>query len=31
MISDTAIEIFKSASIQPRFLTLKTNDGVKLE
>lgn len=31
MISDTAIEIFKSASIQPRFLTLTTNDVVKLE
>jgi len=31
MISDAAIEIFKSASIQPRFLTLTQNDVLKLE
>jgi len=31
MISDAAIEIFKSASIQPRFLTLTQNDVIKLE
>jgi hypothetical protein len=31
MISDAAIEIFKSASIQLKFLTLTRNDVVKLE
>jgi hypothetical protein len=31
VISDTAIEIFKSASIQPRFLTLTLEDVAKLE
>jgi len=31
MISDAAMEIFKSASIQPKFLTLTDNDAVKLE
>jgi len=31
MISDAAIEIFKSASIQPKFLTLTHNDVMKLE
>ena len=31
MISDAAIEVFKSASIQPRFLSLAHNDVVKLE
>jgi hypothetical protein len=31
MISDTALEIFKSASIQPRFLTLTDGDVAKLE
>ena len=31
MISDTAIEIFKNASIQPRFLTLTHEDVSRLE
>jgi len=31
MISNAAIEIFKSASIQPRFLTLTLEDVTKLE
>ena len=31
MISNAAIEIFKSASIQPRFLTLTLQDVTKLE
>ena len=31
MISDAAIEIFKSASIQPRFLTLTHEDVSRLE
>ena len=31
MISDAAIEVFKSASIQPRFLTLTLEDVAKLE
>ena len=31
MISNAAIEIFKSASIQPRFLTLTLEDVIKLE
>ena len=31
MISDAAIDIFKSASIQPKFLTLTHNDVAKLE
>ena len=31
MISDAAIEVFKSASIQPRFLTLTLDDVAKLE
>lgn len=31
MISDAAIEIFKSASIQPRFLTLTREDVSRLE
>ena len=31
MISDSAIEVFKSASIQPRFLTLAGDDVKRLE
>ena len=31
MISDAAIEVFKSASIQPRFLTLTHEDVMQLE
>jgi hypothetical protein len=31
MISDAAIEVFKSASIQPRFLTLTHEDVGRLE
>lgn len=31
VISDAAIEVFKSASIQPRFLTLTLEDVTKLE
>lgn len=31
MISDSAIQIFKSASIQPRFLTLTHDDISRLE
>ena len=31
MISDDAIQIFKSASIQPRFLTLTHEDVGRLE
>ena len=31
MISDAAIQIFKTASIQPRFLTLTINDVSRLE
>ena len=31
MISDRAIEIFKTASIQPRFLTLTQDDVSRLE
>jgi len=31
MISNAAIEVFKSASIQPRFLTLSLEDVTKLE
>jgi len=31
MISNAAIEIFKSASIQPRFLTITLQDVTKLE
>jgi hypothetical protein len=31
VISDAAIEVFKSASIQPRFLTLTLEDVAKLE
>jgi len=31
VISDAAIEIFKSASIQPRFLTLTHEDVSRLE
>lgn len=31
MISDSAIQIFKSASIQPRFLTLTHDDVSRLE
>ena len=31
MISDAAIQVFKSASIQPRFLTLTVNDVSRLE
>jgi hypothetical protein len=31
MISDAAIEIFKTASIQPRFLTLTLDDVGRLE
>ena len=31
MISNAATEIFKSASIQPRFLTLTLEDVTKLE
>ena len=31
VISDAAIEVFKSASIQPRFLTLTMEDVTKLE
>jgi len=31
MISDAAIEVFKSASIQPRFLTLTDDDVRRLE
>jgi hypothetical protein len=31
MISDDAIQIFKSASIQPRFLTLTGDDVGRLE
>jgi hypothetical protein len=31
MISDSAIEVFKSACIQPVFLTLSSNDEAKLE
>lgn len=31
VISDAAIEVFKSASIQPRFLTLTHDDVTKLE
>jgi len=31
MISDSAIEVFKSASIQPRFLTLAGDDVERLE
>ncbi|HKR30429.1 MAG TPA: hypothetical protein VJT08_08125 [Terriglobales bacterium] len=31
MISDAAIEVFKSASIQPRFLTLTNEDIARLE
>lgn len=31
MISDAAIEVFKSASIQPRFLNLTPEDVTKLE
>jgi len=31
MISDAAIEVFKSASIQPRFLTLTLDDVTRLE
>ena len=31
MISDAAIQVFKSASIQPRFLTLTINDVSRLE
>jgi len=31
VISDAAIEVFKSASIQPRFLTLTHEDVMQLE
>jgi len=31
MISDSAIEVFKSASIQPKFLTLAHDDVNRLE
>ncbi|HWH59493.1 MAG TPA: hypothetical protein VN682_17830 [Terriglobales bacterium] len=31
MISDAAIHVFKSASIQPRFLTLTHDDVIRLE
>jgi hypothetical protein len=31
MISDSAIEVFKSASIQPKFLTLTGDDVKRLE
>jgi hypothetical protein len=31
MISDGAIQVFKSASIQPRFLTLSHDDVIRLE
>jgi len=31
MISDAAIEVFKNASIQPRFLSLCLEDVTKLE
>jgi hypothetical protein len=31
LISDSAIQIFKSASIQPRFLTLTHDDVSRLE
>ena len=31
MISDAAIEVFKTASIQPRFLTLTHEDVFRLE
>jgi len=31
MISDAAIQVFKTASIQPRFLTLTVNDVNQLE
>ena len=31
MISDAAIQVFKTASIQPRFLTLTINDVNQLE
>jgi hypothetical protein len=31
MISDAAIEVFKTASIQPRFLTLTPDDVSRLE
>ena len=31
MISDAAIQVFKSASIQPRFLTLTHEDVGRLE
>lgn len=31
MISDEAIEVFKSASIQPRFLSLTNEDVARLE
>lgn len=31
MISDAAIQVFKSASIQPRFLTLTRDDVIRLE
>jgi len=31
VISDAAIEVFKSASIQPRFLSLTHEDVTKLE
>lgn len=31
MTSDAAMDIFKSASIQPRFLTLTRDDVIRLE
>lgn len=31
MTSDSAMDIFKSASIQPRFLTLTCDDVIRLE
>jgi hypothetical protein len=31
MISEAAIEIFKTASVQPRFLTLMPDDVTRLE
>jgi len=31
MISDAAIQVFKTASIQPKFLTLTINDVSRLE